>query len=96
MPVVSSFNLAEIVILGGDSSIEGQNMILGDLHIFNVQSETLSAVPASEKNLKFQSSSNITVSCNEDKIYALVMASNGKTNLISYTKGHDAVQVCQF
>ena len=94
MPVVSSFNSAEIVILGGDSSIEGQNMILGDLHIFNIQSETLSAVPASESNLKFQSSSNITVSCNEDKIYALVMSSTGKTNLISYTKGHDTVQIC--
>ena len=93
LPVVSSLNTAEIVILGGDSSIEGVNMILGDAHIFDTEALTMEAVSMHESSLQFQSSSNISVTCRENQIGALVMDAQGKLHLISYVKNEDKVQV---
>ena len=89
LPVVSPLNSGEIVILGGDSSIEGVNMILGDVLVFDVEASTMKAVSMLESSLRFQSSGNISVTCNEDQIAALVMDPLGKLHLISYSRGHD-------
>lgn len=80
-------------MLGGDSSIEGVNMILGDAHIFDAEALTMEAVSMHESSLRFQSSSNISVTCRENQIGALVMDAQGKLHLISYVKNEDKVQV---
>lgn len=101
LPVVAPLNSTEIVILGGDSSIEGANLLLGDMLIFDIESGTIRNIPinndSSENNseLKFQSSSNISVSTKVDEIAALVMDSHGKLHLLSYTKGCDKVQIVE-
>lgn len=93
LPVVSPLNAAEIAILGGDSSVEGVNMLLGDILIFNTASSTVTSVQVRAENLRFQSSSNLSVTSQADQIAALVMTSEGKFHLVSYKKGQDAVEV---
>ena len=71
-------------------------MLLGDIFIFDVQAGSIRSIPTdATKELKFQSSSNISVTTKVDQIAALVMDHQGKLNLVSYTKDADKVQVIQ-
>ena len=96
-PAVSMLNSDEIVVMGGNSFVDDEYTSLGDVMLFNTQSETFERkVQNFPGLLQFHSPGNKCAQFEADTVVALVEdEEQTKTMVVEYKKGTRVVKNLQ-